>query len=144
MGREGPYGSRAYPEIGISDLHHTLSHHQNDAAAIEKLFRINVYHMKLFAYFLDRMRSTPDGDGSLLDHSIILYGSSLSNGNTHEHDNLPLLLAGGGRGQLKGGRHIRYPNGTPMTNLHIAILDKLGLPLERLGDSTGKLDLLSL
>ena len=144
MGREGPYGSRAYPEIGISDLHHTLSHHQNNPVAIEKLSRINVYHMKLFAYFLERLRSTPDGDGSLLDHSIILGGSGLSNGNSHEHDNLPLLLAGGGRGQIKGGRHIRYPDETPMTNLHVAILDKLGLPVEKFGDSTGKLDLLSL
>ena len=144
MGREGPYGGRGYPEIGIPDIHHTLSHHQNNPVAIEKLFRINVYHMKLFAYFLERLQSTPDGDGSLLDHSIMLYGSSLSNGNTHEHDNLPLLLAGGGRGQIKGGRHIRYPDDTPMTNLHVALLDKLGLPVEKLGDSTGKLGLLSL
>src|SRR5262249_25896120 len=90
MGHEGPYGSRAYPEIGISDLHHALSHHQNDADAIDKLFKINLYHMQLFAYLLDKLRTTPDGDGSLLDHSMLLYGSSLGNGNTHEHMNLPI------------------------------------------------------
>jgi hypothetical protein len=143
MAREGPKGSRAYPEIGISDLHHTLSHHQNNADTIEKLFKLNVYHMKMFAYFLEKLRSTPDGDGSLLDHTILLYGSGLSNGNIHNHDNLPLLLVGGGGGQIKGGRHIRYPEGTPMTNLYLTVLDKLGLPVEKFGDSTGKLDLLS-
>jgi hypothetical protein len=143
IGREGPYGGRAYPELGISELHHTLSHHQDDAAAIDKLFEINLYHSKLFAYFLEKLRSTPDGDGSLLDHTILLYGSGLSNGNIHQHDNLPILLAGGGRGDIKGGRHIKYSDGTPMTNLHLTLLDQLGIPLEKLGDSTGQLDLLS-
>jgi hypothetical protein len=144
LGREGGAGSRSYPEIGISDLHHTLSHHQNDPARVEKLFQINLYHTKLFAYFLEKMRSTPDGEGSLLDHSILLYGSSLSNGNVHDHFNLPVLLVGGASGQVKGGRHIRYQDGTPMTNLYLAILEKLGHPLDKLGDSTGKLDLVSL
>ncbi len=143
MGREGPFGSRAYPELGISDLHHTLSHHQNIPAAVEKLSRINVYHAKLFAYFLEKLRSTPDGDGSLLDHTMLLYGSALSNGNVHQHNNLPLLLVGGAGDQIKGGRHIRYPDGTAMTNLLLTMLDKLAVPVDKLGDSTGKLDLLS-
>jgi hypothetical protein len=143
MGREGAFGSQSYPELGIADSHHTLSHHQDNGERVEKLFRINVFHTKLFAYFLEKLRSTPDGDGSLLDHSILLYGSSLSNGNLHQHDNLPLLIAGGGGGQIKGGRHIRYPQGTPMANLHLTLLDKLGLPVEKFGDSSGKLDLLS-
>ena len=141
MENEG--GGRAYPEIGIPDQHHTLSHHQNGSVAIDKLFRIHVHHMKLFAYFLGKLRSVPDGDGSLLDHTILLYGSGLSDGNAHVHENLPILLVGGAGGGLQGGRHIRYPDGTPMTNLHLTMLDKLGVPLEKLGDSTGKLDLLS-
>ena len=144
MGREGPYGSRSYPELGISDNHHTLSHHQNNPEAIDKLFQINVYHAQMFAYFLERLKATADGDGNLLDHSLIIYGSGLSNGNIHQHVDLPLLLVGGGGGQIKGGRHIRYPNDTPMVNLHLAVLDKLGLPLDQLGDSTGKLDLPSM
>ena len=144
FGREGPFAGRSYPELGISDMHHTLSHHQNNPVAVEKLFQINVYHAKLFGYLLEKMRSTPDGDGNLLDHSLILYGSGLSNGNIHELDNLPLLLAGGARGQIKGGRHVRYSDGTPMTNLHMTILEKLGFPVEKFGDSTGDLDLLSI
>lgn len=143
FGREGPFGSQSYPEIGVSEMHHTLSHHQNRAPAIEKLFRINAYHVKLFAYFLEKMRSTRDGDGSLLDHSILLYGSGMSNGNLHQLDNLPLVLVGGGRGQIKGGRHLRFKDQTSMTNLHLTLLDKLGLPTEKFGDSTGELNLLS-
>ena len=143
MGREGPDGTRAYPELGIADQHHTLSHHQGDVDKVDKLFQINLYHMKIFAYFLERLRATPDGDGSLLDHSILLYGSGLSNGNIHQHVNLPILMVGGGGGNLKGGRHIRYPDLTPMTNLFLTVLDKLGIPVDNLGDSTGKLDLLS-
>ncbi len=143
IGREGPFGSRPYPEIGVPDMHHTISHHQNNPDTIEKLFKVNVYHSKLFAYYLEKMQSTRDGDGSLLDHSIILYGSGMSNGNAHQLDNLPLMLVGGGRGQIKGGRHLRYPDQTTMTNLHLTIMDKLGLPMEKFGDSTGKLDLLT-
>jgi len=143
MAREGPFGGRAYPELGIADLHHTLSHHQNNPATIDKLFQINVYHVKLFAYFLERLRSAPDGDGSLLDHTIMLYGGGLANANIHQHDNLPILLAGGGRSQIKGGRHIRYSERTPMTNLHLTVLDKLGIHVEKFSDSTGRLDLLS-
>ena len=143
IAREGPYNSRAYPEIGIPDEHHALSHHQDDPPKIAKLFQINVYHAKLFAYYLEKLKSTPDGDGSLLDHSIVLYGSALGNGNGHTHVDLPTMLLGGGAGQIKGGRHIRYSKDTPMTNLHLTILDKLGVPVDHLGDSTGKLELLS-
>jgi len=143
MEHEGGGGSRAYPEIGIPDQHHTLSHHQNSSPSIDKLFQIHRYHIKLFAYFLEKLRSVPDGDGNLLDNTILLYGSGLSDGNSHLHENLPMLLVGGAGGQIKGGRHIRYPDQTPMTNLHLTVLDKLGVPVEKLGDSTGKLDLLS-
>ena len=143
VAREGPYGSRAYPEIGISDNHHTLSHHQNSPEAIAKLAQINAFHAKLFADYLEKLQATPDGDGTLLDHIVLLYGSGLCDGNIHQHYNLPLLLAGGAGGQLKGGRHLRYKDGTPMANLHLSILDKLGLPMEKLGDSDGKLNLLS-
>lgn len=140
LGREGPYGSRAYTDIGIADTHHTLSHHQNSATAIDKLAKINLFHTQTLAYYFEKLKSTPDGDGNLLDHIMLLYGSGLANGNIHQHDNLPLLLAGG-VGGLKGGRHIRYKDGTPMANLLLTMLDKLGAPMEKFGDSNGKLDL---
>ena len=134
---------RAFPEIGVADGHHSLSHHQNDPAKLEKLAKLNNYHIQMFAYFLDQMRSTPDGDGSLLDHSILVYGSGISDGNIHFHLDLPMLLVGGGAGTLTGGRHVRYANDTPITNLYVAMLDKLGRPAEQFGDSTGQLDYLS-
>jgi hypothetical protein len=139
IGRE--QNTRVYDELGFSDAFHPLSHHQNDPAKIAKCIQINTLHTQMLAYFLDKMRSTPDGDGSLLDHSMIVYGSAISDGNLHLHDNLPVLVAGGGSGTLKGGRHIRYPNETPTTNLYLTLLDKLGMPLERFGDSNGRLDL---
>jgi hypothetical protein len=136
-------GSRSYPEIGITDQHHALSHHQNNPVTIEKLFKINQYHMKVFAYLIEKLRSTKDGSSNLLDNSLIMRGAGLSNGNLHQDDNLPILLLGGGGGQLRGGRHIRYPEGTPLANLYLTLLDKLGIDLEKLGDSNGKLNLLS-
>ncbi len=99
--------------------------------------------MKMFAYFLKKLRSTPDGDGNLLDHSMLLYGCGIRNGNLHDHSDLPVLVVGGAAGQIKGGRHIRYPEGTPMTNLHLTLLQKLGVSVDQLGDSNGKLDLLA-
>ena len=141
LGRE--VSARAYPEIGVPDSHHPVSHHQNDPDKLEKLARINTFHMKQFAYFAEQMRSAQDGDGSLLDHSMLLYGSAISDSNIHMHDNLPLVLVGGGAGQIKGGRHIRYPKDTPVTNLFLSMLDKLGVPADRIGDSTGRLALLS-
>jgi hypothetical protein len=139
IGRE--QNTRVYDELGFSDAFHPLSHHQNDPAKIAKCIQINMLHTRMLAYFLHKMRSTPDGDGSLLDHSIVVYGSAISDGNLHLHDNLPILVAGGGSGTLRGGRHIRYPNETPTTNLYLTLLDKLGMPLEKFGDSNGRLEL---
>ncbi|HEV8613723.1 MAG TPA: DUF1552 domain-containing protein [Gemmatimonadales bacterium] len=141
MGRE--FGGRTYREIGIPDGHHSLTHHQYKQDKIDKVIRINIYHATMFAYYLEKLRSTPDGDGSLLDHMVILYGGSLSDGNLHLHDNLPTLLVGGGAGRIKGGRHLRYPKDTPMPNLLLTLLDMVGAPMKNLGNSTGKLDLLS-
>jgi len=136
--------SRSYPEVGIPDAHHALSHHRGDPASIAKLIQLNTYHVKLFAYYLDRLRKTQDGDGSLLDHSMIMYGAGIADGNLHTEDNLPTLLVGGGGGKVKGGRHIRYPKGTPMANLYLRMLDNLGIQIDKLGDSNGKLDPLSM
>jgi hypothetical protein len=134
---------RSYPEIGVPDGHHGLSHHQNIPEKLEKLAKVNSYHIEMFAYFLEKLQATPDGDGSLLDHSIFVYGSGISDGNIHFHLDLPVLLVGGGAGQLKGGYHLRYTNDTPLTNLYVAVLDKLGIPVDTFGDSTSKLDYLS-
>ena len=131
---------RTYNEIGIADPHHPLTHHSGDKEKIAKVLQINIYHAKMFAYFLERLRATPDGDGSLLDHTIIVCGGSLSDGNKHQPDNLPILLVGGKAGQIQGGRHLRYP-GTPIANLFLTVLDKIGVPVENFGDSTGKLEL---
>ena len=133
--------NRAYGEIGIPDSHHSVTHHGGDAQKIAKVIKINIYHMQTFAYFLEKLRSTPDGDGSLLDHSMILYGGGLSDGNMHSHENLPILLIGGGADRIKGGRHIRCPKDTPLPNLYVTMLDMLGVPVERVGSSTGKLEL---
>jgi hypothetical protein len=132
---------RTYPELGISDPHHGLSHHGNNPEKIALLSKVNTFHVTLLSHFLERLRSTPDGDGTLLDHIAILYGCCISDGNQHLHTNLPVLVAGGGAGTLKGGRHVRYPADTPLTNLELSLLDKVGVRLERLGDSTGRVDL---
>jgi hypothetical protein len=134
---------RSYPEIGVPDGHHACSHHQNDPAKLEKLAKINRYHMEHFAYFLEKLRTTPDGDGSLLDHSIFVYGSGISDGNIHFHLDLPMVVVGGGAGTLKGGRHVRYKDDTPIANLYVSLLDKLGLPMDQFGDSTGQLNYLT-
>jgi hypothetical protein len=130
---------RPYPEIGIPDPHHGLSHHQHDPARLAKLTRINTHHMEQYGYFLEKLRATPDGDGSLLDHMTLLYGCGISDSNDHLHTNLPILVAGGGAGRLKGGRHVRVPEQTPLANLHLALLEKLGVPIDSLGDSTAPL-----
>jgi hypothetical protein len=130
--------NRAFPQIGVPDAWHEISHHQNVADAIKKNVKIQIYHMGLFAQFLEKMRSTPDGDGSLLDHTVVLFGSNMSNSNVHDHFPLPNLVFGGG---FKGGRHIKFPERTPMTNLLLTLMDKAGVPVDKLGDSTGKLDL---
>ena len=133
---------RPYPEIGIPDPHHGLSHHQHRPESIAKLVKINHYHMEQFAYFLGKLQATPDGDGSLLDHLMMIYGCGISDGNDHLHTNLPILVAGGGAGRLRGGRHLRFSE-TPLANLHLTLLEKLGAPMETLGDSTGQLPGLS-
>jgi len=132
---------RTYPQIGVPDQHHTVSHHRNDSEYIAKKAKIDTYHVKMLGYLLDKLRSTPDGDGTLLDNSMIVYGGGIGNGNLHEHTNLPCLVAGGGGGRLKGGRHLAYPEDqdTPMANLLLSVLDKAGVDAETLGDSTGPL-----
>ena len=137
MGREAT--TRVYHELDIREGYHPLSHHQNDAAKIEQVTKIDILHTQIFAYFLEKMQSTPDGDGSLLDHSMIVYGSGLSDGNLHEHYDLPVLLMGGGSGRIQGGSHLQYPKDTPMANLFLTLMDKVGVQQERFGDSTGKL-----
>jgi hypothetical protein len=130
-----------YPQSGIRDGFHVASHHSNNRANMDKFALINKYHVEMLAYFLDKLKSTPDGDGNLLDHSMVLYGSSMSNGNQHDHDPLPIVLAGGASGQLNGGRHLTYAPHTPMSNLLLSVLDKLGIQADRHGDSTGKLEI---
>jgi hypothetical protein len=130
--------SRTYPEIGVPDPHHPLSHHRNVPEALAKIAKINAYHVSLFAYFLEKLQATPDGEGSLLDHSLYLYGSGMSNSDVHNHDNLPVVVAGGGT-RVKGGRHIRYRELTPMANLLLTFLDRAGVHLDKLMDSTGEI-----
>src|SRR4030095_11707269 len=141
LGREG--SMRVYPEIGVADPHHPLTHHRENPDWIEKITQINCLHAELFAYFLKKLKSTPDGDGNLLDHSMIVYGSGLSDGNRHSHEDLPVLLAGRGDGSLKPGRHIVYPSGTPITNLYLTLLDRVGVHPGKIGDSTGKIEQLT-
>jgi hypothetical protein len=138
IGRE--QSTRTYPQVGVPDAHHPLSHHQNQPDLIALMAKINAYHVKLFSDYLTKLRATPDGDGSLLDHMTILYGSGLSNSTRHSADNLPLILVGGGTGRLKGGRHLKYRD-TTIANLHLTLLDKLDVPVERFGASTGKLEI---
>ena len=134
---------RSYREIGIDEGHHALTHHGGDKSMIARVVQINIYQNKMFAHFLEKLRSTPDGDGSLLDHSVIMFASSLSDGNAHNPNNLPVLLAGGGAGRIKGGRHIRYAKDTPLTNLFLTMLDMTGVRVDHFADSTGELELLS-
>ena len=134
---------RTYGEIGVTDPHHPLSHHRNIPENIEKLSKINTYHTSLFAYFLGKMKSIKEGDGTLLDHSMIVYGGAICDGNSHSHHDLPVLVAGRGDGQLKTGRHIAYEKGTPMTNLYLSLLERMDVPTEKLGDSTGQLKYLT-
>lgn len=137
--------TRTYAEIGVPDPHHPVSHHANDPKKLEQLAKINAYHVSLFAYFLEKLKSVPDGDGSLLDHTMYLYGSGMGNPDVHDHANLPILVAGGGAGKLQGGRHIKYDELTPLANLHLTLLEKVGVHLDSFADSKGKVDeLLSL
>jgi hypothetical protein len=134
-------GGRAYPELGFGDPHHSLTHHQGDKAKIAKVVEVNIFHAKLFQYFLEKMGAAPESDGSLLDHSLVFYGSALSDGNMHLYKDLPTILIAGGIDGIQGGRHIQYPAETPMANLYLSLLEKLGIHEEKFGDSTGHLDL---
>ena len=134
---------RPYPQIGINEPHHPLTHHQNDAAKMAKCTVIQTYHVRLFVSYLEKLQATPDGDGTLLDNVLLLYGGGISNSDRHTHGPLPTLLLGGGAGTLKGGRHLVYPADTPLTNLQLTLLHKMGVPAERLGDSTGQFNELS-
>jgi uncharacterized protein DUF1552 len=129
--------TRTYPEIGVPDPHHPTTHHGNDPEKLAKVAKINAYHVSLFAYFLDKLKSTRDGNGTLLDHSIYLYGSGMGNPNVHDHVNLPILVAGGAAGRMKGGRHIRYAEPAPLANLHLTLLEKAGVHLDAFADSKG-------
>jgi uncharacterized protein DUF1552 len=132
--------NRTYPEIGVADPHHPTSHHGGDPDKLAKIAKINTFHVSLFTDFLQRMKATPDGDGSLLDHSVYLYGSGIGNSSTHDHENLPILVAGGAAAGLKGGRHIQYEKGTNLANLHLTLLDRVGVHLDSFMDSTGQVE----
>jgi hypothetical protein len=132
--------NRSYPEIGVPNPHHPLSHHGDNPEKIALMAKINAFHVSLFAEYLEKLKNTPEGNGSLLDNMLILYGSGIGNPNVHDHTNLPIILAGGAAGGLQGNRHIRYDNPTPLANLHLTLLDKVGVKLDKFGDSTGKID----
>ena len=137
LGRE--FSGMTYPQIGVPDAHHPVTHHALEPEKIAKVAKINAYHVQLFAYLVERLRATPDGDGTLLDHITLMYGTGLSDCNAHSVTNVPVVLTGGGAGWLKGGRHIRY-NNLPLANLHLTLLDRFGIHWDRLGDSTGRVD----
>ncbi|HYP13259.1 MAG TPA: DUF1552 domain-containing protein [Bryobacteraceae bacterium] len=130
--------TRTYPEIGVSEPHHPLTHNGGDPEKLAKVAQINAFHVSLFAYFLEKLKATPDGNGSLLDHSLFLYGSGMGNADVHDHVNLPILVAGGGAGKLKGGRHLKYKEPTPLANLHLTLLEKAGVRMEAFADSRGR------
>jgi hypothetical protein len=132
--------NRTYPEIGVSDPHHPLTHHGNDPAKIARVAKINKFHVSLFAEFLEKLNAIPEGDGTLLDHSLYLYGSGMGNPNVHDHVNLPIIVAGGAAGRLRGGRHIRFDKPTPLANLHLTLLNKIGVKVDSFADSKGHVD----
>ncbi len=137
------YSGRTHPEIGVTDAHHAISHHKGDPTSLAKLTKVDKHHVELFAKLLEKLKATPDGDGSLLDHALIVYGSGMSDGNAHDPKNLPIVVAGGGAGLIRPGRHLRFPKDTPLANLHLTLMDKLGVRLDKIGDSTGEFPQLS-
>ncbi len=139
IGRE--FSGRTYPEIGVPDAHHPISHHQRDPVRMEKCAKINQYHVSLFSEYIDKLRSTPDGDGTLLDHVAIIYGAGMSEGNGHVPLNLPILVVGGANGRIAGGRHVKFTSGTPLANFHLGVLDRFGVRIDQHGNSTGPLSL---
>jgi hypothetical protein len=141
LAREG--GVRPYPEIGVPEAHHSISHHGGNPDLIEKLAKIECYHMEQFAYFVEKMKGTPEGSGSLLDHSVVVYGAAIADPNRHDHDHCPTLIAGNAGGHIKTGKHVAFTQGTPISNLHLTMLDLVGVPTDKLGNSDGKLDFLT-
>lgn len=139
LAREG--GLRTYPEAGVPEAHHSITHHRNVPGEIEKVAKVNTFHVEQFAYFVDKLKAAADGEGSLLDHTVTLYGSPLGDPNVHDHGNLPTVVVGRGRGKVKPGRHVRFPKETPVSNLHVSLLDLMGVPVDRVGDSNGPLSL---
>lgn len=139
IGRE--FSGRTYPEIGVPDAHHPISHHQRDPVRMEKCAKINHYHVSLFSEFVEKLRATPDGDGSLLDHVALIYGAGMSEGNGHVPLNLPILVVGGANGRIAGGRHVKFNSGTPLANFHLSMLDRFGVHIDQHGNSTGPLSL---
>jgi hypothetical protein len=137
LGRAG--SNRPYRSIGISDGHHSITHHQNDPVKIEKVAKIDAHLVETFAYFLGKLKATPDGDGNLLDHSLVMYGSPLGDSNVHNHKRVPMFLAGHANGNLKGNLHVRCEDGTPLANAYLTMLHKLGVNVETFGDSTGEI-----
>ena len=132
--------TRTYPEIGVPEPHHPITHHGNDPEKLEKVAKVNQFHVSLFAEFLEALRATPEADGNLLDHSLLLYGSGMGDPDAHDHSNLPILVAGGAAGRMRGGRHIAYARPTPLANLHLTLLNKVGVPMESFADSNGTVD----
>jgi hypothetical protein len=132
--------TRTYPEIGVADPHHPLTHHGNDPAKVARMAKINAMHVSLFAYYLEKLKTTPEGDGSLLDHSLVLYGSGMGDPNVHDHINLPIIVAGTAAGRVKGGRHIKYAEPRPLADLHLTMLDKVDVKMDAFADSKGKID----
>jgi hypothetical protein len=133
------HSGMTYPQIGVPDAHHPISHHQQEPEKVAKVAKINAYHVKMFAYFLDKLRSTPDGDGTLLDHMTIIYGAGIADSNSHSPYNIPIILAGGGADNIRGGRHVRFKD-MRLANLHLTLLDQFGVHCDRIGDSTGRID----
>jgi hypothetical protein len=133
------HSGMTYPQIGVPDAHHPISHHQQQPELIAKVAKINAYHVQMFTYFLEKLQATPDGDGTLLDHMTMIYGAGIADSNSHSPINIPVILAGGGAGKLKGGRHIKFKD-MPLANLHLTLLDQFGVRQDRLGDSTGRVD----
>jgi hypothetical protein len=131
--------TRTYPEIGVSDPHQPLTYHGNDPENIARMAKINAFHVSLFAYDIDKLKSTPDGDRTL-DHAVVPHGSGMGNPNVHDHVNLPIIVAGGGAGRMTGGRHIKYAEPTPLANLHLTLLEKVAVRLDKFADSQGKID----
>jgi hypothetical protein len=137
VGRE--HSGMTYPQIGVPDSHHPISHYAGELEKIEKVAKINAYHMKMFAYYLERLKATPDGDGTLLDHMTMMYGAGIADSNSHDPYDIPIVMAGKGAGFLKGGRHIRFKD-VPLANLHLTLMDQFGVTMDKFGDSTGRVD----